>query len=224
MMRLQKFIADSGITSRRKAEQLMSDGKIKVNGVIITKLGTVIDELNDIIEYAGRQITIKSHKIYLALNKPIGYVSSTVSTQGQSVLTLVNVKERVYPVGRLDKDSSGLLILTNDGELANKISHPRNGSEKEYFAVLDQDLRPDDAKRLERGMIIDGKRLQPVKVSISKNKSIRLILKEGINRQIRRQLGKLGYTVIKLKRIRIGKLELGNLPEGKWREIKVTEL
>ncbi|MDD2807783.1 MAG: pseudouridine synthase [Patescibacteria group bacterium] len=224
MMRLQKYIADSGITSRRKAEQLIVDGKIKVNGEVITKLGTVIDELNDTVEYAGKKINLKSKKIYLALNKPIGYVSSTVSTQGQSVLTLINTHERIYPVGRLDKDSSGLLILTNDGELANVISHPKNGSEKEYFVVLDQDLKPDDVRKLERGMIIDGKRLRPVKVSSIKNRSARLVLKEGVNRQIRRQLGKLGYTVVKLKRIRIGKLELGDLPEGHWREIKITEL
>jgi pseudouridine synthase len=139
-------------------------------------------------------------------------------------LELVKVKQRIYPVGRLDKDSSGLMLLTNDGEFANKIMHPRYGCHKRYFIVLDQDLKPTDIRRLEQGMTIDGKRLSPAKILMAKNKSAIISLQEGINRQIRRMLGRLGYTVIKLKRIQIGKLELGDLPEGQWKKINKEEV
>jgi len=220
MMRLQKFLAQAGIASRRQGEELIKAGKIKINGKITTELGTKIDEGIDAVEFQGKALNLKSSRIYIALNKPTGYICSIDKTQGKSILDLVKIKERLYPVGRLDKDSSGLILLTNDGEFANQITHPRYHSSKEYFVVLNQDLRQEDIKKLERGMMIGGKKLQPVKVVMSKNKSARIILHEGINRQIRRMLGRLGYNVVKLKRIRIGKLELGNLPEGKWREIK----
>lgn len=224
MIRLQKFLAQAGITSRRKAEELIKAEKIKVNGQIVTKLGTVIDENNDKIEYSNRIVNLQTKKIYIALNKPTGYICSASDGQGKSILSLVKTKERVFPVGRLDKDSSGLILLTNDGELTNKLTHPRYENEKEYFLILDQDLRSEDIKKLERGMVISGKKLQPIKVVMAKNKSTRLILKEGVNRQIRRMLGRLGYTVIRLKRIRIGKLELEELKEGQWRIIKKKEV
>lgn len=224
MMRLQKFLASAGITSRRKAEELITAKKIKVNGKIVTKLGTKIDEQKDKVEYQDEIIELESEKIYIALNKPIGYISSASDQQGKSVFNLIKANQRVYPVGRLDKKSSGLLLLTNDGEFANQLTHPRYGSEKEYFVVLDQDLKSEDIKKLEKGMTISNKRIQPVKVIMAKNKSTRLILKEGVNRQIRRMLGELGYTVIKLKRIRIGKLELGDLKQGKWREIEKEDI
>ena len=220
MMRLQKFIATAGITSRRKAEELITAGKIKVNSEIITKLGTIIDENNDQVEYNDKIIKLEAKKIYIALNKPIGYISSTSNQQGKTIYNLIKTKERVYPVGRLDKDSSGLMLLTNDGEFANHLTHPRFGCVKEYFVVLDQDLKEQDIKKLEKRMIIGGKKLQGIKEVMARNKSARLILKEGINRQIRRMLGKLGYTVVKLKRIRIGKLALGDLKEGKWQKVK----
>ena len=223
-MVLQKFLAHAGIASRRKAEALITEGKIKINGAIVTKLGATVDEKNDRVEYNGQIIELEQDKIYIALNKPVGYISSATSGQGKSVLNLVKTKERIYPVGRLDKNSSGLMLLTNDGELANRITHPKFGSEKEYFIVLDQDLRSEDIKKLERGMKIAGQKIQPVRVVMAKNKSARLILREGINRQIRKMLGFLGYTVIKLKRIRINKLELGELKEGQWRMIDKKEL
>jgi len=224
MIRLQKFLAQAGIASRRKAEELIEAGKVKVNGKIVKKLGFKVDEIKDEIQYQGKTIRPAEEKIYIALNKPTGYICSASSEQGKSILNLVKTKERIFPVGRLDKDSSGLIILTNDGELANLITHPRHESEKEYFIVLDQDLRPEDIKKLEKGMTIAGKKLQPTKVVMSKNKSARLVLKEGINRQIRRTLGRLGYTVVKLKRIRIGKLELGDLKEGQWRKITKKDI
>jgi len=224
MIRLQKFLAAANVASRRQAEKLISAGKIKINGQIITKLGTKIDENNDQVEYQNKIVKLETDKIYLALNKPAGYISTTANQQGKSVLDLVKIKTRLYPAGRLDQESTGLIILTNDGEFAQKITHPRFGGEKEYFVVLDQDLRIADIKKLEKGMKIGDQRLQPIKVISPKNKSARLILKEGINRQIRRMLGHLGYTVVKLKRIRIGKLELKDLKPGQWRKISKEDV
>ena len=224
MIRLQKFLANAGVSSRRKAEELIKAGKIKVNNKITTELGTKVNENEDRVEYNNKILNLKSEKIYIALNKPIGYISSADNAQGKSILDLVKVKERVYPVGRLDKDSNGLMLLTNDGDFTNKITHPRFGSEKEYFVILDQDLKKEDIQKLEKGIIIGDKKLQPIKVIMAKNKSTRIILKEGMRRQIRRMLGKLGYTVIKLKRIRIGKLELGKLNEGEWKKINKEDI
>ncbi|MFA5021952.1 MAG: pseudouridine synthase [Patescibacteria group bacterium] len=224
MMRLQKFIATAGIASRRQAEELIIEGKVEVNGKIVDKLGTIVDEDNDEIKYNGKILKLTDDKTYIALNKPVGYISSASTEQGKSVLDLVKTKKRIYPVGRLDKESSGLLILTNDGEFANLLTHPRYSCHKEYFVVLDQDLKPADIKKLESGLMLEGKRLAPVKVLMAKNKSCRLVLQQGINRQIRRMLGNLGYTVIKLKRIKIGKLELGDLAEGKTKKIKKEDV
>ncbi|MDX9893002.1 MAG: pseudouridine synthase [Patescibacteria group bacterium] len=224
MIRLQKFLADAGVASRRSAEQFITDGKIKVNGKIVKTLGTKIDELNDQVEYNGKIVKLGLNKIYLMIHKPVGYISSVSNSQGKSVLQLVKSSQRLYPVGRLDKDSSGLLILTNDGELANYLTHPRYESEKEYFVILDQTLSPEAIAKLEKGMTIGGQRVKGIKVVMSQNKSARLILKEGINRQIRRMLGKLGYTVIRLKRIRLGKLELGQLEPGQSRPINKSDI
>jgi 23S rRNA pseudouridine2605 synthase len=223
-MRLQKFLSAAGVTSRRAAEKLITDGKVKVNGVVITRLGSVVDEELDHVECNGKTVRIDQEKVYIALHKPEGYVSSTSSKDGDSVLKLVAVSQKLYPVGRLDKQTTGLLLLTNDGEFANAITHPRYGCTKEYFAVLDQDLRPEDIKRLEKGMKIDGKRVQGVTVVSHTNQSARLMLNEGVNRQIRRMLGGLGYTVKKLKRVRVGKLELGALKPGQWKKISKDQV
>lgn len=223
-MRLQKFLAQAGIASRRKAEKLIEQGLVSVNGQEITKLGTTIDPEKDIVEYKGKEVFLETEKIYIAINKPSGIISSASSAQGKSVIDLVKVKQRVYPVGRLDKDSTGLMILTNDGEFANQVIHPRFGSEKEYFVILDQDLKPEDIKKLAKGMKLGNKKISGIQVVSAKNKSARLILNEGVNRQIRRMLGKLGYTVRKLKRIRIGKLEIKDLAEGQTKNIKPQDV
>jgi pseudouridine synthase len=224
MMRLQKFLSAAGVASRRRAEELITAGEISVNERIVTKLGSTVDEVNDIVSYRGKLLAINPQKIYIALNKPMGYVSSTSDIQGPSVLALVKSHERLYPVGRLDKDSSGLLVLTNDGELANQLMHPRYKLEKEYFVALDQTIRPEDVKKLERGFIVGKERLSSLKVMSSQNASARLVLNGGANRQIRRMIGKLGYTVNKLKRVRIGKLEIGDLEEKKWRLVKKEDI
>lgn len=223
-MRLQKFLAHAGIASRRAAEELIKKGQVKVNGQAVRTLGTEIDEEADDVEFQGKKITINQNKIYLALNKPTGYICSASDSQGKSILSLIKTKERIYPVGRLDKDSSGLILLTNDGEFANKIIHPRYGCEKEYFVVLDRELKQKDIDRLQAGMYLDGKKLKPAKVTMAKNGSAKIIIHEGIYHQIRRLLGILGYQVIKLKRIRIGKLELGNLKEGTYKKFTPEDI
>jgi pseudouridine synthase len=172
------------------------------------------------VEYNGRQITISNELVYYALHKPVGHISSTSNSQGKSVMQLLPKKHRLFLVGRLDNDSSGLIIATNDGDFALKASHPRYGCEKEYFVTLDRDLSPEHILKMQKGMTLKGDKLAPVKVINAKNKSARIVLKQGVNRQIRRMLGSLGYTVVKLKRVRIGKLEIGDLEVGK--NMKIT--
>lgn len=223
-MRLQKFLAQAGIASRRKAEELISAGKIKVNGEIITRLGTTINPDTDTVEFNKKKVTLETEKVYIAVNKPSGVISSASNTQGKTVTDLVKSNVRLFPVGRLDKDSTGLIILTNDGDFANQVLHPKFGGEKEYFVILDKPLTEKDIKQLEKGMVLGGKKVGGIKVVEAKHNAAKLILHEGVNRQIRRMLGKLDYTVRKLKRIRIGKLELEGIAEGKSKKINKSDV
>jgi len=226
MMRLNKFLALAGIASRRKADEFIASGKIKINKKIIKELGTQVDEFDDIIEYDGEILKIQTNKIYIALNKPVGYVSSANSSQGKTVLDLIKIEERIYPVGRLDKDSRGLIIISNDGDFAYELTHAKFECEKEYAVRLDRDFGIKDAKNLEKGMIIDGIKLQPAKVTYNKAGEVRLIIKEGINRQIRKMMGHLDYRVLDLQRIRIGKLRLDSLKlkEGEYKMINKKDV
>ncbi len=245
LVRIQKHIADMGICSRRKAEEFISAGKVKLNGKTVTEMGVKIDPQKDKVEVAGYERSKKSFdksgankipkNIYIILNKPVDFITSTTSEQGQSVIDLLrkengtghqrrDVRERVYPVGRLDKDSEGLVLLTNDGELANKLTHPRYEHEKEYEVVIDQQLSRDARKVLEKGMNIEDGFVQGIKIKKEFNKGkrtiITVILKEGKNRQIRKMFGRLGYKVLALKRTRLGRLKLGVLPVGRWKFVK----
>lgn len=218
-------MAQAGIASRRKSEELIKSGKIKVNGRV-AQLGDSV-ESSDHIEYQGHIVKLKSEKIYLALNKPVGYISSTTSREGQSVLRLINIKkDKIYPVGRLDKNSSGLLLLTNDGDWANQIMHPRFGSEKEYFAVLDKPFKPQDKAKVESVKIIKEKKVKLVELKSIEDRRLHLILRQGLNRQIRKLLGGLDYRVDKLKRVRIGKLVLVDLKlkSGEWKFINKQDV
>lgn len=224
-MRLNKFIAQAGVCSRRKADELIKGGQIKVNSIIVKELGTVIDENNDKIQIGNRRLDLANQKVYFALNKPVGYITSATSAQGKSVLELVKeIKERVYPVGRLDKQSRGLIILTDDGDLAYKLTQAKFGIEKEYEVELDRPLDAKDIKIFERGMELEGKRLQPVEVVSRRGNKANLVLREGVNRQIRKMAEKLGYRVKDLKRVRIGKLNLGNLKEGGYIRISPQDI
>ncbi len=235
MMRLQKFLALAGVASRRKSEELILQGKIKVNGIILKQLGTQVNENRDTVEYEGKIIKVHNNKIYIALNKPLNYISSTSSVQGKSILELLkkstthkqpSITERLYPVGRLDKDSRGLIILTNDGDFAYKLTQAKYEYEKEYEVEINKKFNSADKKVLERGMTIEGKSIRGIKVKILTSKKLQMILKEGINRQIRKMLAQLEYKVLDLKRIRIAKLKIADLDlkEGEWKKINKSDI
>jgi 23S rRNA pseudouridine2605 synthase len=224
MIRLNKYLAQAGVASRRKSDELIERGKVKVNGKVVTEMGVIVDENNDQVEYAGRILKSEGNDVYIILNKPANYVCSATSSQGASVLELVNVSERVYPVGRLDKDARGLVLLTNDGELTNKVTHPKYGSKKEYRVVIDKPLKEKDAGIMKSGMILEGKKLQPVGVSGIGEQIVKLVLTEGVNRQIKKMMGHLNYRVKDLQRTKIGKLDLGKLKEGEWKKINKEDI
>lgn len=226
MERIQKFLASAGIASRRACEELVKKGKIKSNGKVITELGTKIDPEKDIIEYNGRIILPGKKKIYIKFNKPAGYITSCSEEQGPTIFEMLKaIKERVYPVGRLDKNTSGLLLLTNDGDLALKLSHPRYGHEKEYECETSSPLTAEQALKLENGVEFGpNEKTQKAKVIRISYKTFRILLKEGKNRQIRRMVSLVGNKVAKLKRIRIDNIKLGNLKEGHFEHLQEPEL
>lgn len=219
-MRLQKFIAQAGVCSRRRAEEFIVNGKVKVNGETITKLGTKVDPEKDLVKVHGRIAKLVKKKIYIMFHKPKGYESTSAKIK-KSILTLVKVPERIFPVGRLDKDSSGLLILTNDGEYANKMMHPRYEHDKEYIVDVARPLRQVDLKRLRNGIVILDKKTSPAKVKVLSAQQISMVIHEGMNRQIRRMLEVVGNRVVDLKRIRVGTLKLEGLDVGQWKEFSV---
>jgi pseudouridine synthase len=220
-MRLHKYLADCGIASRRKAEELILQGKVKVNGLAVLSLGSCVFPDKDKVEFNGKLIKPRPKKIYLKLYKPAGYVSSCARQKGEkTVLDLIpNVTERLYPVGRLDKDSEGLMILTNDGEFANKMMHPRYTHEKQYVVSTKQQIPNNKLEQLAAGIVIEGRTILPAKVKKLGDKQFSIILKEGKKRQIRRMVEAVGNRVVRLKRIRIGDITIGNLKPGQAQNI-----
>ena len=225
-MRLQKFLAHAGLFSRRKAEAVISEGRVKINGSVITHPGVKVDPEGDVVLCDGQTVKLEQDKkkIYIALNKPEGYICSCSSKHGKIVLDLIDLKDRIYPVGRLDKDSAGLLLLTNDGEIHNRLSHPSYDHEKEYRVTTLNPLRKTALDHMADGMIIDGVKTRKAIVSKESNHRFRIVLKQGLNRQIRRMVGKTGNTVTRLKRIRIANIRLGRLKEGQWRYLTLQEI
>jgi pseudouridine synthase len=222
-MRLQKFLSSAGFCSRRKGEEYISDGLVKVNGRIVTQLGTKIDPQNDRIEVNQTIVKAGQEKVYIALNKPREYVTSCDHTGEKIVLDLVDIPERIYPVGRLDKDSTGLLLFTNDGRLHHRLSHPSFDHEKEYEVTVAGHITDGALKSLEKGVPMMGTKTRPAKVKRLSSKQFRIVLKEGRNRQIRRMVRKVGSRVTGLKRIRISSIKLGKLSEGSWRYLGEKE-
>ena len=222
-MRLQKFLSRAGICSRRKGEEYIIAGWVKVNGKIVTELGVKVDPEQDAVEVDSDAIRSDSTPIYIALNKPRGYVSSCHQQNEKIVLDLLDISERVYPVGRLDKDSTGLLLLTNDGRLHHRISHPSFNHEKEYEVTVDKPLREGALRKLAKGLPMMGTRTRPARVKRISARQFRIVLQEGKNRQIRRMVRKVGNQVVDLKRIRIANIELASLPLGRWRHLAAKE-
>jgi 23S rRNA pseudouridine2605 synthase/23S rRNA pseudouridine2604 synthase len=223
-MRLQKFLSAAGVCSRRKAEELIRAGRVQVNGTVVAELGARTDPENERVTVDGLDVRPPERFVYLALNKPRGYVSSCRHAGKKIVLELVNVPERVYPVGRLDKDSTGLLLLTNDGRLHQRLSHPSFDHEKEYDVVVARPLSDGALRRMAAGMPLLNTRTRPAEVHRIGERRFRIVLKEGRNRQIRRMVRQLGNEVIELKRVRVSRVRLGRLPEGRWRHLTDAEV
>lgn len=229
MIRLQKFLADAGIASRRKCEELISQGRVQVNGRVVTEPGTKVEGTEE-IKVDGKQIVPEHKKVYILLNKPVGYISSVKDQfSRKTVIDLVDtVRERIYPVGRLDYDTSGLIILTNDGEFANMLMHPRHEVQKVYRAVVKGRLNEQDTEKLQNGVDIGGYTTAPAKITVRQAFSDRSIvdiqIHEGKNRQVRRMFDAVNHPVLQLKRIAIGDLTVGGLEEGQWRYLSKDEV
>jgi 23S rRNA pseudouridine2605 synthase/23S rRNA pseudouridine2604 synthase len=223
-MRLQKFLSAAGVCSRRKGEEFIRAGRVRVNGRVVAELGAKIDPEQDRVSVDGTPVQPEVGSVYIALNKPPGYVTSCRHAGKRIVLELVDVPQRIFPVGRLDKDSTGLLLLTNDGRLHQKLSHPSFDHEKEYDVSVERPISDGALQRMAEGMpILDG-RTRPAEVRRTGERRFRIVLKEGRNRQIRRMVRRLGNEVVELKRIRVAAVRLGRLSEGAWRYLTDLEV
>ncbi|MFC1854953.1 pseudouridine synthase [Thermodesulfobacteriota bacterium] len=237
LLRLQKIIAQAGIASRRAAETLISSGKVSVNGVKMTELGTKADSEKDVITVNGQRINSPEKKIYIMMHKPTGYVTTMNDPEGRKIVTdiLKDIKERLYPVGRLDFDTSGLLLFTNDGEVTNKLIHPRHEVMKTYRVKVRDHLTKEQLAKLRlendelgfrapRSVRVERAVKQRSARPLSKNSWIRITISEGKNRQVRKMIDSIGGTALKLTRISFGKLELDNLKVGEYRPLTEEEV
>lgn len=229
MERLQKVIANSGIASRRKAEELIKDGKVKVNGNVITELGTKVTD-RDKIEVNNKPI-IKEEKVYFLLNKPRGVITSTKDEHGRkTVIDLIDTDKRIYPVGRLDYDTTGAILLTNDGEFANILMHPSNKIDKVYLAKIDGIITGEAINTLKDGIILDGVKVVPSRVKLKKvnpennTSMVEVTIHEGKNHEVKRLFESVGFRVDKLTRKSVGIFDILELPSGKYRPLTHKEV
>lgn len=232
-MRINKYLASSGIASRRKAEEFVKEGRIKVNGEIIYDLSCQVNESTDIVEFDGKKISLDDEKkVYILLNKPEGYITTAKDQFGRkSVMDLIPcIKERVYPVGRLDYETSGLLLMTNDGDLTYKLTHPSHEFNKIYLASVRGILTKDEAESFKNGLEIEDYTtakadLKIIKINEEKNYSVCVAtIHEGHNRQVRKMFEKINHPVMNLKRIGLGKIQLKGIESGKYRHLTENEL
>jgi len=229
MMRLQKYLAMSGVASRRAAEKMIADGRVSVDGEVITEMGTQV-EIGQDIRVDGKLVTPEPEKKYIMYHKPAGEVTTASDPEGRATVLdkFRDYPVRLYPVGRLDYDSEGLLLLTNDGDLTERMLHPSQEVEKTYLARVSNELTPAEARRLEMGVMVDGRKTARAKVKILGFKGlytdILVTIHEGRNRQVRKMVEQVGHQVVMLRRIRFGPLKLEDLPRGMWRELTEEEL
>ena len=229
MIRLNKFLATAGIGSRRKCDDYITDGKVSVNGQVVQKLGVKIDELKDKILFEGSEVKIERQLLYILLNKPKGIITTASDEYDRNtVVDLIPLEERLFPVGRLDQDTTGLLLLTNDGELTNQLIHPKFKIPKTYHVLLDKIIHPKDIYHFGRGILLEDKKTAPCKISeiriIDNCSFLEVILFEGRKRQIRRMFDELGYIVIELDRIAFGPLTIAGIKRGEWRYLNKNEI
>jgi len=224
LTRLQKYLSEAGYCSRRHGENLIRQGHVTVNGETVTVLGTKIDPEKDRVEVDGAPLDMEAQRIYIALNKPPGVVTSCSHPGKKIVLDLIDIAQRVFPVGRLDEDSQGLLLMTNDGPLHHRLSHPSFDHEKEYDVTVADPLADQALNLMAGGMVLNGKKTRVATVRRISATRFRIVLKEGRNRQIRRMVELSGNRVTRLDRIRISGIRLGKLPVGKWRFLTDSEV
>lgn len=227
--RLQKVLASAGVASRRKAEELILQGRVTVNRKVVTELGTKVDPARDEVRVDGERIQIESRRVYIMLNKPRGVLSTMEDERGRSALgDLVSLPARLYPVGRLDATSEGLILLTDDGALANLLTHPRYMHDKEYLVLVNGHPSAKTLEAWQRGVLIDDKLTAPARIAVLDSQRdstlLRIQMHEGRKRQIRRVASLLGHPVRELKRVRLGPLQLGSLESGQWRYLTEKEI
>lgn len=225
MIRLNKYIASSGICSRRKADELIESGKVKVNGIVIATMGYQVNEKTDVVEVNEKKVYLDDKKVYIMLNKPKGYVTTNSEQFSRpSTKDLIKEEIRVFPIGRLDMNTEGLLLLTNDGEFANKLMHPKNKIEKTYIVTLKSPVTNGQIEMLKNGVNIGDYVTKPAKVRRISDMELEIKISEGKNRQIRRMCEVVNAELINLKRVQIGNLKLGNLKLGKYKFLTFHEI
>jgi len=221
-IRINKFLTQANYCSRRQADKLIEAGRVRIDSRT-AKLGDQVKQGERVL-VDGKEIKLSQSKIYLAFHKPVRIICTTDLQSKDNIVDYLHYPERIYPVGRLDVNSSGLILLTNDGTIVNKILKGRYKIEKEYLVTVDKSLTPDFMNGLEGGILMDGYKTMPAKVKKLADKEFSIVLKEGKNRQIRRMCEKFGYNVLKLKRVRIGNIELGDLSVGRYRKLNNKEM
>ena len=230
MMRLQKYLALSGVASRRASEKLISEGHVAVNGHVITEMGVQVDETADQITVDGKLIHLEEEKHYLAYYKPVGEVTTVSDPEGRATVMdkFRDYPVRLYPVGRLDFDSEGLLLLTNDGDMMNSLLHPSHEVDKTYLAKVSNRVEEESIRRLRAGVLLDGRLTSPAHVRVVRYEAFDTVLlvtiHEGRYRQVRRMFEAAGHQVVQLKRVGFGPIQLGDLPRGTWRQLTPNEI
>ena len=229
-IRLQKYLAQCGVASRRKAEEFIKQGRVRVDGVIVTAMGTRIVPGKQIISLDGKEVKDTTKPIYILLNKPKGYVTTLSDPQGRPIVTslIKDIQARLFPVGRLDLDTEGALLLTNDGELAQRIQHPKFEVNKSYEARVSGVPPQKKIVQLERGILLDGKMTSPARIRVKKKTKssclITITIHEGRKRQVRKMFQAIGHPVFHLKRMSYGQLQLGKLPIGSYKKLNRSDI
>ncbi len=230
MIRLQKYLAGCGVASRRSSEKMITEGRVSVNGTVVTQLGTQIDENSDTVTVDGQIVRPEGEKHYLAYNKPIGEVTTVSDPEGRATVMdkFKDYPVRLFPVGRLDYDSEGLLLLTNDGDMMQHVLHPSMEVRKAYLTKVSNHVTPEEINMLRKGVLLDGKMTSPAAVRLIREETFDTVLlisiHEGRNRQVRRMIDAIGHQVVSLKRVEFGPVRLGDLPSGMWRRLTEDEI
>ena len=228
-MRINKFLSNSGVASRRKCDEIIKEGKVFVNGKQVTELGRQVNPKKDKVMIEGKRITLPSSFVYIKLNKPKGYACTASDEKGRkTIYELIDTDERLFSIGRLDYDTEGLLLLTNDGEFANKVAHPRYHMEKEYRVTAEGEIKESELAVMRKGVVVDGERMPSARVEKLSFENgftkLSVVIDEGQNRQIRRMFEAIGHQIKLLKRVRIGTVKLGGLNRGEYKDLTEDEL